>query len=70
MWVSSVTHQLTWDLGQVLAYTGIFEVFKHLLCAIHPNFLVLELRVHMSACLGQYRTYYEGTAYSERVATF
>ena len=38
MWVSSVTHQLTWGLGRVLACTGIFEVFKHLLCAIHPNF--------------------------------
>jgi len=70
MWVSSVTHQLTWGLGWVLACTGIFEVFKHLLCAIHPNFLVLELRVPMNACLGQYRRYYKGAAYSERVATF
>ena len=31
------------------------ELFKHLLCVTtHPQFLVLELRVSMGACLGQY----------------
>ena len=34
---------------------GIVEPFKHLLCATtHPQFLALELRAPMGACLGQY----------------
>ena len=35
--------------------TEIVGAFKHLLCVTtHPQFLVLELRVPMGTCLGQY----------------
>ena len=37
--------------------TGIVETFKHLLrVTVHPQFLTLELRAPMGACLGQYGT--------------
>ena len=55
MKVNSIPWQLTSHLGWALACTGIVEAFKHLLhVTTHPQFLVLELRVPMGACPGQY----------------
>ena len=43
-------------------YTGIVEPFKLILCVTtHPQFLTLELRVPISACLGQYGIWYKLT---------